>query len=115
MDLNGKYMNGFMSPMPRPGRYDVEILISGNWTVVLEKQISDKQRGSNYLPVSILRYFKIPCMGFSIRENPASNEIYFEYHNRLIVDTLRNISYNTWLGIMFYKGKLIDYFRLKKR
>lgn len=42
MDLNGKYMNGFMSPMPQPGRYDVEILINGDWTVVLEKQISDR-------------------------------------------------------------------------
>jgi hypothetical protein len=115
MELNDRYINGSLRPAPLAGRYNVGMLINGIWTVVLEKQIFDTQRGSNYLPVSILRYFKIPCMDFSIRENPASNEIYFEYHNRLIVDTLRNISYNTWLGKIFYKDKLIDWFRLKKR
>ena len=115
MDLNGQYVNGSMSPMPQPGRYDVEMLIKGAWTVVLRKQIFDWKRGSNYLPVSILKYFKIPCMDFSISPNLSRSEIIFTYQNGLLIDTLRHLFYNTWIGKMYYKGVFIDFFKLKKR
>lgn len=97
--------------IPVSGRYAVRIQISGKLETVLEKKIVGL-KGNNYLPVFGLRHFKIPFMAFTIKKD--QNEVIFAYSNAILIDRLRHIDYNRWLGKIYWKGKLIDYFDLVK-
>ncbi len=97
--------------IPTSGRYAVKMQISGKFETVLEKKIVGL-KGNNYLPVFGLRHFKIPFMSFTIKKD--QNEVIFSYSNAILIDRLRHIDYGKWLGKIYWKRKLIDYFFLVK-
>lgn len=110
MNLTEQYDKG-TCVLTKDGRYSVQMKIGGIFQVVLEKKIKNG-RGTNHIPVSCLRWFSIPNMGFKI--SVVGDEIVFAYDNSLIIDRLRYVDFNCYLGKLFYKKKFLDYFYLTK-
>ena len=95
--------------IPQDGRYKVEMYIKGERVTVLEKKIKQGV-GTNHLPCFFLRRFAIPNMSFVI--NLVGDEVLFTYDNGIITDTLKYISSGCWIGKIYYKGEMIEWFRL---
>ena len=97
--------------IPLPGRYAVQMQISGKFETILEKKTVGL-KGNNYLPMFGLRHFRIPFMDFTIKKDRS--EVVFTYSNTILIDRLRHIDYGRWLGKLFYKGKFLDWFYFTK-
>lgn len=97
--------------IPKNGHYSVEIQIGGKWQIILEKKIKDG-RGTNHFPVFLLRHRSISCMTFKISK--TENEILFVYDNEVIIDRLKKISADRWLGKVYCRNQLLGYFHFKK-
>lgn len=93
---------------PEDGRYLVQIKIHGSWLVVLEKRIKEN-RGTNRLPVFLLRRYSIRFMEFVVES--LNDEVLFVYDNGLIVDKLKYVD-GKWLGKMLCNGKTMFWFFL---
>ena len=111
MTLIDQYNQGQFA-IPPDGRYSVQICIAGQFKTILEKKIY-KRKGTNYLPVFGLRYISIPHMEFNVLVDGA--DIIFKYQNGILIDRLRKIGHETWLGKLIYNGKFIDYFWLRRK
>jgi len=99
--------------IPASGRYAVRMQIAGEFETILEKKIIGL-RGNNYLPMVGLRYFKIPFMDFTISTERGHDEAIFTYSNTILIDRLRHIDYDRWLGKLYCHNKFIDWFFLIK-
>ncbi|MCK4498967.1 hypothetical protein KAU11_00545 [Candidatus Babeliales bacterium] len=97
--------------VPESGRYSVEIQIGGKWQIILEKKIKDG-RGTNHFPVFLLRHRSISCMTFRI--SMFEDEVLFVYDNKVIIDRLKKISADRWLGKVYCRNQLLGYFYLTK-
>ena len=97
--------------IPKVGRYDVQMQISGKLETILEKKIVG-HKGNNYLPMFGLRHFRIPFMDFTIKKDHS--EVIFTYSNTILIDRLRHIDYGRWLGKLYCHDKFIDWFFLVK-
>ena len=113
MNLDDIY-NTSIAEIPSPGRYSVLMRLSGFYQVILEKTINKK--GQNHLPIFFLRKFNIPFMSFEIHFDVKDNEVIFEYDNGKLIDKLRKRKdKNEFLGKIFYRGRFLDYFILRRK
>lgn len=97
--------------VPESGRYSVEIQIGGKWQIILEKKIKD-DCGTNHFPVFLLRYRSISCMTFKI--SVFEDEVLFTYDNGIIVDQLKSVDDDRWLGKVYCRDQFLGYFFLVK-
>ena len=108
--LQDIYNEGICS-VPPPGRYSVEMKFYGTCHRILEKTIK-RGKGTNHAPVFILRRFKISLMDFNI--HVVENEVIFKYTKLPLVDRLKKIEKDRWLGMIYWKDAFFDFFDLIK-